>query len=247
MVTAENYLNNPDICRMMSGPIKNEKLDEIYNLIECLALYKTDCLKKKYEDLDIPNNAIFNWEEGEVIYKYAPDNEDEDIQARKDIFEFLFILTVEYENLIFLIYSQIEAILKERIKQKNEEKGYKEFKRQIPNRSDLMRLYEYNVQLGYSNFFAAVAGGDDFMDLLKGIMETFNRTLRKKRNIIAHELIRIPPKDNINEVLENGENVILPIVDTCNYCIDRINVLLFDFKLLLKSFDLLFGVDGEFM
>lgn len=245
MTTAEDYLNNPDICRILDRPIKNERLDEIYNLIVCLAIYKTDCLKEKYEELDIPNNAIFNWAEKEVIFKYSPDDDDEDLRTRKDILEFLFILNVEYENLLSLIYSQIEAILRERIKQNNKEKEYKEFKKQAPKNSELMRLFEYNVQLGHSDFLNDSM--DDAMDMLKSIVETLNKTLRKKRNIIAHELIRIPSKKSINEIFNDGENVVIPIINACNYCIDRINVLLMEFKLLLKSFDIIFEIDGKFI
>lgn len=233
MGTVENYLKDPHINYYIRSPLENKKIFQVYSLIEELAKYKANCLKDKYEELDIPNDAIFNWEEQSVTLIYNPRDNEEDDEIKKDIYNLLFILNIEYEHILLLIYSQIEATLKKRIKQKNKNNEFNKFKKKKRNDSDIIKLYEYNIQLGHAEILKN--NKKDFDDVMK-YLENF---MRKKRNSIAHGSILVPNENSIRDILSSSINSAI-IIEYLNCYFEKIEVLLIEFKLTLIMFDKIF-------
>ena len=244
MYTADNYLNNPYICKMFKENINNLKLDEIYCLIENLAIYKSNYLKLTYEELDISNEILFSLKDRSAILVYTAENDSERQKTCTEILEFLFILNSEYENILFLIYTQIEAVLKYRIKEKNKKSAYEKFKRKSKERGELLLLYRYNIELGYSDIpYTDTTDCKVFWKYLESIIKELNIVLRKERNIIAHDLIYIPEKDKINKLIDNGKNIEIYIEKCLDDYLNRIDILLIKFKLILKIFDQIFDIN----
>lgn len=235
MITAEDYLKNPEIAKMWELPICDKKMQEINDLITTLAGHKMDCLKQKFEELNIPNDAFFNWDENSVVLVYSPENENEDIETRTSIYDYLFILNAEYEHIVLLIFSQMEALLTCRIEKKRKKTNYEKFKLKI-QKGGIESLFRYNMKLGYNEIFTEI------ITVIYDIVVEIDTIMRKQRNIIAHELIRTPDKEIFNKILNNGQNINVSIIDALNYYANKINVHLIQFNLFLKLIYFMFDI-----
>lgn len=191
----------------------------LLNIIEKDIEHKLSTLGKEVDILNeiLPGSVEINHSRREVINTYfEPRTEEEKEEMIKYIVEYINLVRVNYNNVISMVYSQMEATLNYNIKTMNKQNEFKNYAKQNKGKSSLQNMFDFVV--AEKNYTPKESENE----LITGI----NGIIRSKRNKIMHDLYDVFTDEDAVVLIDDGKNLDSKLYCYYNWYVEELNALL---------------------
>ena len=179
--------------------------------------YKFKNLNEEYDALSsiLPTVAEIDWSTGTVINTQLDvDTEDEKKETLTYLVDYINLMRITYNNILFTVYSQTEAWLMYEINVRGGGSEYKSFRKSVGGRKSKLE-YAFRFLLSKSDYQM-----DEIEDKL---FCTMNRLMRPERNSIAHELYRIVALEDLEQFFGENDHIMEKFIFCRNEFAKEIN------------------------
>lgn len=158
---------------------------------------------------------------------FEAETEKEALEMINYIVEHINLLRINHNNIISMVYSQMEGILLHKVKQMNKIREYKDYIREEKG-SIFKKGIEFLLQEKQSN----LSNTDQI------IVDCIDDLLRKERNSMMHNMYEVFEYEDALELIADGSNLDRKLTEIQNAYIKKIHIV-YD---ITKKF---FGIIGE--
>ncbi len=199
-----------------------DTLDSIQKIIEQDSKNKWDVVTQNIEVLceilpfSISREQLSPQYKGDIIKLFVFDSEDEKTRTIIYITNALNEIQIAYNNVIFMSFSQMEAILKHLIEKMDKLRDYQGYAKNNKSKSTFINMFCYLLHEKNCTLTSSE----------KKIFTLIDDTLRKPRNSIAHDTIRIVTTDDAIDFIADGINIDDKLIQLCSCYIDSVKEIL---------------------